>query len=126
MIMGTASAVAAQPYPVRPVRMILPNPPGGANDVIGRIVAHKLGVILGQQLVVDNRGGAGGAIGAEIAAGAARDGYTLLAATFATHTTIPHLHKKIPYDPLRGFVPIALSRFSTACYQPIPGFRRTR
>lgn len=99
---------AAQPYPSRPIRMVVPNPPGGANDIVSRIVAQKLGAILGQQLVVDNRGGAGGAIGAEIAAGAAPDGHTLLAATFATHTTIPHLHKNIAYDPLRGFVPIAL------------------
>jgi tripartite-type tricarboxylate transporter receptor subunit TctC len=119
---ATASAAAAQSYPTRPIRMILPNPPGGANDIVGRIVAQKLGMILGQQLVVDNRGGAGGAIGAEIAGGAAPDGYTLLAATFATHTTIPHLHKKIAYDPLRGFVPIALFAVQYSMLSAHPGF----
>jgi len=122
LIAGAVSAIPAQPYPLRPVRMILPNPPGGANDVIGRIVAHKLGMLLGQQLVVDNRGGAGGAIGAEIAAGASPDGYTLLAATFATHTTIPHLHKQIPYDPLRGFAPIALFAVQYSVLSAHPGF----
>jgi tripartite-type tricarboxylate transporter receptor subunit TctC len=122
LIAGAASAAAAQPYPTRPIRMILPNPPGGANDIVGRIVAQKLGMILGQQLVVDNRGGAGGAIGAEIAGGAAPDGHTLLAATFATHTTIPHLHKKIAYDPLRGFVPIALFAVQFSMLSAHPGF----
>jgi tripartite-type tricarboxylate transporter receptor subunit TctC len=104
----TSAAAAQTAYPVRPVRMILPNPPGGANDIVGRIVAQKMSGILGQQMVVDNRGGAGGAIGAEIAQNAAPDGYTLLVATFATHTMVPHLHRKIAYDPLGGFVPVAL------------------
>ncbi|HEX6004039.1 MAG TPA: tripartite tricarboxylate transporter substrate-binding protein [Burkholderiales bacterium] len=102
-----AAVAAAQSYPSRPIRMILPNPPGGANDIVGRIVAQQLASLLGQQIVVDNRGGAGGAIAAEIAANAVPDGHTLLAATFATHTTIPHLQKKIGYDPLNGFAPIA-------------------
>ena len=105
---GVAGTALAQAYPARPIRMIVPNPAGGANDIVSRIVAQKLGALLGQQIVMDNRGGAGGAIGAEIAAGAAPDGHTLLAATFATHTTIPHLHGKIAYDPRRGFAPIAL------------------
>lgn len=103
-----SGAIAAQPYPTRPVRMIMPTSPGGANDVMGRIVAQRLTEILGQQMVIDNRSGAGGAIGAEIAAGAAPDGYTLLVATFATHTMVPLLHKKIGYDPVRDFVPVAL------------------
>lgn len=102
------SAQASQSYPARPIRMILPNPPGGANDVVGRLVAQKLSDRLGQQVVVDNRGGAGGAIGAEIVASASPDGYTLLAATFATHTIIPHLQKGIRYDPLKDFEPVAL------------------
>lgn len=112
----------AQSYPSRPIRMVVPNPPGGANDIVGRLVAQKLGAILGQQLVVDNRGGAGGAIGAEIVAGAAPDGHTLLAATFATHTTIPHLHKKIAYDPLRGFAPIALFAVQYSMLSAHPAF----
>ncbi|MFO0517865.1 MAG: Bug family tripartite tricarboxylate transporter substrate binding protein, partial [Betaproteobacteria bacterium] len=71
----------AQDYPNRPVRMVSPNPPGGANDTIGRIVATRIGEVLGQPMVIDNRGGAGGTLGAEIAARANPDGYTLLAAS---------------------------------------------
>lgn len=119
---ATASLAAAQTYPTRPIRMVVPNPPGGANDIVSRIVAQKLGAMLGQQLVVDNRGGAGGAIGAEIVAGAAPDGHTLLAATFATHTTIPHLQKKIAYDPLGGFAPIALFAVQYTMLSAHPGF----
>ncbi len=103
-----SGAAAAQTYPVRPVRMIMPTSPGGANDVMGRIVAQRMTEVLGQQMVIDNRGGAGGAIGAEIAAGATPDGYTLLVATFATHTMVPLLQKKIGYDAVRDFVPVAL------------------
>ena len=98
----------AQNYPTRPVRMISPNPPGGANDTIGRIIANKLTEILGQQMVIDNRGGAGGMIGAEIAAKANRDGYTLLAASSASHTFAPLIYRKIPYDPVKDFTPVSL------------------
>ena len=97
---------AAQTYPARPIRLISPNPAGGANDLIGRIVAQKLGEVLGQQVVVDNRGGAGGTIGTEIAAKAAADGYTLLAASQATHSISPHIYRKLPYDVLRDFAPV--------------------
>jgi tripartite-type tricarboxylate transporter receptor subunit TctC len=100
--------VHAQSYPVRPIRLVSPNPAGGANDVIGRIVAQKLGELLGQPMVVDNRGGAGGMIGAEIVARAAPDGYTLLAASASTHSSSPHVFKKVPYDPLKDFAPISL------------------
>ena len=117
-----AGANAAEKYPVRPVRMILPNPPGGANDVVSRLVAQKMTEKLGYQIVVDNRGGAGGAIGAEIAADAAADGYTLLAATFATHTIIPHLQKKIRYDPVRDFAPIALFAVQYSMLSAHPSF----
>lgn len=119
---AVTSVGAAQPYPSRPIRLIVPNPAGGANDIVARIVAQKLSARLGQQIVVDNRGGAGGAIGAEIAAGAAPDGYTLLAATFATHTTIPHLQKKIAYDPLRGFAPVARFAVQMSLLSAHPGF----
>ena len=100
--------VQAQTYPVRPIRLVSPNPAAGANDVIGRIVATKLTDILGQQVVVDNRGGAGGMIGAEIVARAVPDGYTLLAASASTHSSSPHVFKKVPYDALRDFAPISL------------------
>jgi len=105
---ATSTANAAETYPARPIRTILPNPPGGATDVVARIVTQKMTAILGQQMVVDNRGGAGGALGAELAARATPDGYTVLVASFATHTIVPHLQKKIGYDPLHDFVPIAL------------------
>ncbi|MES2563930.1 MAG: tripartite tricarboxylate transporter substrate-binding protein, partial [Pseudomonadota bacterium] len=94
-------------YPVRPVRMISPNPPGGANDTIGRIIAMKLAENLNQQIVIDNRGGGGGVIGAEIAAAAAPDGYTLLAGSVSTHSFSPAL-KKLNYDPVRDFAPVSL------------------
>jgi tripartite-type tricarboxylate transporter receptor subunit TctC len=122
ILAGAAAAALAQPYPGRPIRMIVPNPAGGANDIVSRIVAQKLGTLLGQQVVVDNRGGAGGAIGAEIAAGAAPDGHTLLAATFATHTTIPHLHARIAYDPRGGFAPIALFAVQYSMLTAHPAF----
>src|ERR1043165_1994505 len=87
LLCSLATTVAhGQSYPSRPVRMISPNPPGGANDTIGRVIAGKLGEALGQPIVMDNRGGGGGVIGAEIAAAAAPDGYTLPAGSVSTHS----------------------------------------
>ena len=110
-----AGVAAAQPrpaakadYPNRPIRLVSPNPPGGANDVIGRIIAAKLSDVLGMQMVVDNRGGAGGTIGGEIVARAAPDGYTLLAGSVSTHSFNPIIHKKLGYDPLKDFSAISL------------------
>lgn len=103
-----AGIVYAQDYPSRPIRMISPNPPSGANDTIGRIIAHKLTDTLHQQIVIDNRGGAGGTLGAEIAAGAAPDGYTLLAGSVSTHSFSPALRSKLNYDPVGDFAPISL------------------
>ena len=100
-----AAIAQAQSYPQRPVRIIVPFGAGGANDVVVRIVATRLTDVLGQQVVVDNRTGAGGLIGTEIAAKAAPDGYTLLG-TATPHVIFPHLHKKLPYDTLRDFAPI--------------------
>ncbi|HXV11079.1 MAG TPA: tripartite tricarboxylate transporter substrate binding protein [Burkholderiales bacterium] len=124
LIAAAAASIgmAAETYPVRPIRAVVPNPPGGANDTVGRIVIRKMSEALGQQIVVDNRGGAGGAIGAEIAARATPDGYTVLVATFATHTMVPHLQKKIAYDPLRDFEPIALFVVQYALLTASPGF----
>lgn len=102
-------AVAAQStYPNKPVRMIVPYPAGGGNDIIGRAVAEKLTEKLGQQIVVDNRGGAATAIGAEIAARTAPDGYTILLATVTTLAVNPNLKAKLPYDPVRDFDPISM------------------
>ncbi|MBY0268339.1 MAG: tripartite tricarboxylate transporter substrate binding protein [Burkholderiales bacterium] len=107
-----AASAAAQDYPNRPMRMISPNPPGGANDTIGRIIALKLGEGLGQPMVIDNRGGAGGTLGAEIAAQANPDGYTLLAGSVSTHSFSPALKAKLNYDPVKDFTPISLFAIS--------------
>ncbi|HTO49846.1 MAG TPA: tripartite tricarboxylate transporter substrate binding protein [Burkholderiales bacterium] len=101
------SSALAQSYPTRPVRLIIPFPPGGSNDIVGRMIAAQLGDRLGQQIVPDNRGGAGGTIGTELAAKAPADGYTLLliSTAYAFNTSI---YKKLPYDPVSSFVPVAL------------------
>jgi tripartite-type tricarboxylate transporter receptor subunit TctC len=96
---------AAQQYPNRPVRLIVPYSAGGATDIVARIVAQKLPEFLGQQVVIDNRPGAGGLIGTDTVAKAAPDGYTLLTAS-TPHVILPHLHKKIPFDALKDFAPI--------------------
>ncbi|MEK6591858.1 MAG: tripartite tricarboxylate transporter substrate binding protein [Pseudomonadota bacterium] len=105
---GSLVAVGAalgQAYPTKPVRMIIPFSPGGATDVVVRIVASRLPEVLGQQVVIDNRVGAGGLIGTEIASKSDPDGYTLLA-TGTPHVIVPNLYKKVPYDVLRDFVPV--------------------
>ena len=101
------AAGAAQPqgYPSRPVRLIVPYSAGGATDIVMRIVAQKLPEFLGQQVVVDNRPGAGGLIGTDTAAKSAPDGYTLLASS-TPHVILPHLHAKMPFDALNDFAPI--------------------
>jgi tripartite-type tricarboxylate transporter receptor subunit TctC len=98
----------AQDYPRRPVRLIVPFPPGGGNDIVARAVAQELGKSLGQQFVVDNRAGAGGAIGAELAARSPADGYTLFLGGVGSHVVNPSLHAKLPYDPIRDFAPVTL------------------
>jgi tripartite-type tricarboxylate transporter receptor subunit TctC len=105
-VFGCAHA-GAQEYPARPVRMIVPVSPGATTDTLARAVAAKLAESLGQQVVVDNRAGASGIIGTELAAKAAPDGYTLLVIT-STHTINPSLHKSLPYDPIRDFSPVTL------------------
>jgi tripartite-type tricarboxylate transporter receptor subunit TctC len=92
-------------YPQRAIKMIVPFPPAGATDVVGRIVAQKLTERLGQSVVVENRPGAGGAIGSDLVAKAAPDGYTILMATASTHSIGPSL-QKLPYDPIRDFAAI--------------------
>ena len=99
--------LALAQYPAKPIRMIIPFPPGGATDIIGRVVSQKMGERLGQSVVVDNRPGAGGTIGSDITAKAAPDGYTLLISTNSTHAVAAVLSKP-PYDPTRDFTPITL------------------
>jgi tripartite-type tricarboxylate transporter receptor subunit TctC len=97
----------AQPYPARPVRYVVPFPAGGSPDIVGRLLADRLSRMWGQQLVVDNRSGAGGTIGAAIAARAAPDGYTLFQCNIASNAIAAALHAKLPYDTLRDFAPIS-------------------
>ena len=112
LLLGAAGALlvfstvaSADEYPSKPVRLIIPFPPGGSNDVVGRMIATQLGERLGKQVVVDNRAGAGGVTGTEVVANAAPDGYTLLAISLA-HTVNPWLYK-LKYDPIKSFAPIA-------------------
>lgn len=105
-LLALATAAAAQDYPNRPVRLVIPFPPGGSNDVVGRMVATKLGEKLGKQMVVDNRGGAGGVVGTEAVVAAPPDGYTLLVISLA-HAVNPWLYK-LKYDSLKSITPIAL------------------
>lgn len=95
-----------QPYPTRPIRMMVPFSPGGASDLAARVVGQKLGERLGQQVVVDNRPGAGGAIGTELAAKAPADGYNLLMGSSTEIAINPHLYKKLNYDTVRDFAPV--------------------
>ena len=97
------SSALAQPYPAKPITLIIPFPPGGSTDIIGRIAAEGMQRELGQAFVVDNRGGAGGAIGAKAIADAAPDGYTLGIATISTHVVNPIVRSDLRYDPLRDF-----------------------
>ena len=98
--------VAAQTYPTKPVRLIVPFPPGGSNDIIGRLIAEELGQRLGKQVVVDNRGGAGGVLGTEIAANSEPDGHTLLIISVA-YAFNPALYK-LRFDPEKSFAPISM------------------
>jgi len=101
-----AAPAAAQQYPVRPVRMIIPQGPGSTTDLLGRIAFMHTSDRLGKQLVVDNRPGAGGTLGMEIASRAAPDGYTLVGVAASMLAITPHIYRKMAYDPLRDFVPV--------------------
>lgn len=103
-----SGAAAAQTYPTRPVRVIVPFAPGGNTDVQGRLIAQKLSELWAQQVVVDNRGGAGGTLGVDIAAKAAPDGYTFVLASFGNILVGPALYRKLPYDPVKDLAPIVL------------------
>ena len=107
-VLGLAMALplAAQTYPSKPVRLIVPFPPGGATDILSRALSQELGKKLGQSIVVENRPGAGGTIGAQAGAQAAPDGYTLLLTTSSTHSIGPALNPKIPYNVENDFTPV--------------------
>ena len=104
----------AQTFPARPLRLIVPNGAGGSTDLVARTIAGKLAESLGQQVIVDNRGGSGGIIGTEIVARSAPDGHTLLTGTIGNLAISPHLYRKLPYDPLRDFAPV--TQLSAAAY----------
>jgi len=100
-------AAVAQSYPAKPVRVVIPWPPGGSNDVVGRLVLQKLSEWMGQQFVVDNRPGASGVVGSDVVAKAAPDGYTIMIHS-TTHLGNAHLYKKLPYDTLKDFTGVGL------------------
>jgi tripartite-type tricarboxylate transporter receptor subunit TctC len=101
-------AIGQDRYPSKPIRLVVPFPAGGSTDIVGRLVAQKLSERLGQQVIVDNRGGAGGTIGTENAARSAADGYTLLLSTTSTLAVAPSAYTKLQYDPVRDFAPVGL------------------
>lgn len=106
---GVAPAAQAQdPYPSKPLRLIVPFPPGGSTDIVARIVAQKLALRLGQSIVVENRGGAGGTLGAAAAAKATPDGYTLMVGSTSTHAVAPSVYSKLAYDPVKDFAPVSM------------------
>jgi tripartite-type tricarboxylate transporter receptor subunit TctC len=109
---SVSGASFGQVYPVKPVRMVIGFPPGGGTDIMGRIVAHKLSESLGQQVLVENRGGAAGQIAAELVAKAPPDGYTVMMAHIAAISILPSLNPKLPYDPESDFAPITLVAIS--------------
>lgn len=115
-------AGASAAYPQRPIHLIVPFAPGGPTDISARIVADELGKVLGQSVVVDNRPGAGGNIGATLAARAEPDGYTLFWAQAATHGINPTLYRSLPYDPVKDFAPVAMIATEPLVLVAGPGF----
>jgi len=116
------AASAAENYPQRPVRLIIPYPPGGAGDIVGRMLAGSLSTAFGQQMVNDNRGGGGQVIATQITAAAAPDGYTLFLAS-ATHSINPALRNNLPYDTLKDFAPITLVAESPLVFVAHPSLK---
>ena len=98
----------AQSYPAKPIHLIVPFPPGGGNDTVARAIAQQIGPDLGQPVVIDNKPGAGGAVGAELAAKAPPDGYTLFLAGVGSHVVNPNVHAQLAYDPVKDFAPVTL------------------
>jgi tripartite-type tricarboxylate transporter receptor subunit TctC len=105
-LLFAAGVAWSQAYPAKPVRVIVPFPPGGANDIVARVVLPKLSEQMGQSFIIENRSGAGGTLGSALVAQSRPDGYTLLIQSVASHVSNPHLYKKLPYDALADFVGI--------------------
>jgi tripartite-type tricarboxylate transporter receptor subunit TctC len=107
-----AACATAQTWPAKPIRLMVPFPPGGSTDIVARIVAQKLGERLGQSIVIENRGGAGGTIGTALVAKSAPDGYSLGVASTSTHVVAPGVYAKLDYDPVKDFAPVGLMAIS--------------
>jgi len=103
-----AGAVVAQPWPSKPIKWVVPFAPGGTTDILARTIGEKLSVTLGQPIIVENKPGAGGGVGAEQVAKSPPDGYTIMGGTISTHAINASLYKNLPYDPVRDFAPITL------------------
>src|SRR5262245_14995056 len=114
LLVGIVGKVGAQDYPSRAITVIVPFPPGGASDVVARIVTNQMSKILGQSIVIENVSGAGGTVGSARVAAAAPDGYTLLAAAMGSHVAAPVLTPNLKYDPVADFVPIGFTAHSPA------------
>jgi tripartite-type tricarboxylate transporter receptor subunit TctC len=125
---GFACTALAQSYPSKPIRIIIPFPPGNTIDIMARLIGPKMTERLGQNVIVDNRAGASGQLGLELGARAAPDGYTLIAGQGGNLVVMPHTYKKIPYDPLKDFAPIALSttNFLALVVHPSVPFRSVK
>ena len=108
LFLAASFATHAADYPSQTIKIVVPFPPGGGVDVVARVIAPRLGELLGQSVIIENRGGAGGSVGATFVAQAPRDGYTLLMGTASTHGTNPNVYTKLGYDPVRDFAPVAL------------------
>ena len=116
-------AASAQSYPARSVRVVVPFPPGGTNDILARIMGERLGKAMGQSFVVENRAGAGGTIGADAVAKAPPDGYTLFLSSSAPLAVGLALFPKVPYDAARDFAPVAMIADATVAFVAYPGFK---
>src|SRR5437868_7689347 len=114
-VLLSGAPAQSQTWPSRPINIIVPFPPGPALDLVARQVGAKIAGPLGQPVVIENRSGANGAIGSNVVARAAPDGYTLLAATAGTHVTAVHLMKNLPYDPIKDFSPIVAAVEPVTC-----------
>lgn len=117
-----APARAQSDYPAKPIRLVVPFPAGGPTDVTARVVAQEMSKTIGQQIVIDNRAGAGGNLGAEIAANSPPDGYTVFFATGGTHGINPNLYKRVPYDPVKSFDPVVFVATSPNVFVAHPSF----
>ena len=127
LVLSCAGAMAQTPdkYPDKPVRLVVPFPPGGPTDLIARVVAVGMAADLGQQIIIDNKGGAGGNVGTDLVAKAKPDGYTLLFGTAATHGINISLYKNLPYDPVKDFEAVALVGLAPMALIVSPGMPRT-